>query len=76
MNWEDYVESSEKYFRPNEVDYLLGDSSKARKKLNWEPKISFQELVKLMVDHDMKEAEREKVLIDNNLIKPTWENPI
>ena len=76
LNWEDYVESSEKYFRPNEVDYLLGDSSKARKKLNWEPKISFQELVKLMVDHDMKEAEREKVLIDNNLIKPTWENPI
>jgi len=76
LNWEEYVETSEKYFRPNEVDYLLGDSKKARTELNWNPKVSFQELVKLMVDFDMKEAEREKVLIENNLLKPTWENPV
>ena len=76
LNWEEYVKTSEKYFRPNEVDYLLGDSTKARTKLNWEPKVSFENLVKLMVDFDMKEAEREKVLIEKNLLKPTWENPI
>ena len=76
LDWEEYVETSEKSFRPNEVDYLLGDSTKARTKLKWEPKISFQELVQLMVDFDMKEAEREKVLIEKNLLKPTWENPV
>ena len=76
LDWEEYVETSEKYFRPNEVDYLLGDSTKARTKLKWEPKISFQELVQLMVDFDMKEAEREKVLIEKNSLKPTWENPV
>ena len=76
LDWEEYVETSEKYFRPNEVDYLLGDSTKARTKLKWEPKISFQELVQLMVDFDMKEAEREKGLIEKNLLKPTWENPV
>ena len=76
LDWEEYVETSEKYFRRNEVDYLLGDSTKARTRLNWEPKVNFQELVQLMVDFDMKEAEREKVLIENNLLKPTWENPV
>ena len=76
LEWEKYVETSEKYFRPNEVDYLLGDSTKARTRLNWEPKVNFQELVQLMVNFDMKEAEREKVLIENNLLKPTWENPV
>ena len=76
LDWEKYVETSEKYFRPNEVDYLLGDSTKARTRLNWEPKVNFQELVQLMVNFDMKEAEREKVLIENNLLKPTWENPV
>ena len=43
MNWEDYVISSEKYFRPNEVSNLKGDSSVAKKILNWEPKISLDE---------------------------------
>ena len=66
---------SEKYLRPNEVDYLLGDSSKARSDLNWKPKLDFKGLVKLMVDFDMKEAERERVLIENNLLQPTWEYP-
>ena len=45
---------SDKYFRPAEVDELLGDSSKARKELGWSPKISFDELVRLMVEHDCK----------------------
>ena len=76
LNWEDYVSTSEKYFRPNEVDYLLGDSSKAKQKLGWSPKTSFEDLVKMMVDYDLDLAKRERVLIDENLIKPTWENPI
>ena len=46
-----------------------------RRKLNWKPRTSFDQLVSLMVQSDLKLAEREKVLIDNNLLKPTWENP-
>ncbi len=76
LDWNDYVEISEKYFRPNEVEHLLGDSSKARKDLNWKPKTSFDDLVKMMVEHDLELAEREKVLIEKKLILPTWENPV
>ena len=76
LDWSDYVETSEKYLRPNEVDYLLGDSSKAEKKLGWKSKTSFKELVKMMVEHDIKIAKQEDVLLKNNLIKPTWENPV
>lgn len=50
------VEIDRKYFRPSEVDHLLADSTKARKQLGWEPKITFNELVKIMVDADMEHA--------------------
>ncbi len=50
------------YFRPTEVDYLLGDPSKAKEKLNWEPAVSFDELVELMVSADLKEAERDDLI--------------
>ena len=53
LNWEDYVLTSEKYYRPNEVEYLLGDPSKAEKNLGWTPKTSFKELVQMMVEHDL-----------------------
>ncbi len=57
-----------RYFRPTEVELLLGDASKARKELGWSPKMSFDELVKLMVDSDLREAEEEnKVQSDENL---------
>ena len=75
LNWEDYVEISERYFRPNEVDYLLGDYSKAKKELGWEPKTSISDLVNMMVESDLLLAEQEKVLIEKNLFKPTWDNP-
>ena len=75
LNWEDYVISSEKYYRPNEVDYLLGDSSKARKVLNWEPSVDFKGLVKIMVEHDINEAKKDLTLLKDNLISPTWEYP-
>ena len=74
LNWEDFVESSAKYFRPNEVNYLLGDSSKAQKELGWKPETSFNDLVKMMVESDIELAKREAVLIKEGLMKPTWEN--
>ncbi len=74
LNWEDFVEVSERYFRPNEVDYLLGDSSKAKKVLNWSPRTSFEELVDLMIESDLNLAQREQVLLNEGLIKPTWES--
>ncbi len=55
LDWEKYVEVSEKYFRPAEVDLLIGDPAHAKKQLKWEPKVSFEELVKMMVDADVKE---------------------
>jgi GDPmannose 4,6-dehydratase len=53
LDWEKYVEVSEKYFRPAEVDLLIGDPAHAKKVLNWQPKVSFEELVKMMVDADL-----------------------
>ncbi len=75
LDWEKFVTTNKKYERPNEVKHLLGDPSKAKKILNWEPKIGFDELVKIMVDADLKLAEREKTLIENNLLEPSWEHP-
>ena len=72
----EYIQISEKYFRPNEVEYLLGDSKKAKEKLNWEPKTDTKDLIKMMVDSDMNLAKRESVLMKEGLIKPTWENSI
>jgi len=56
------IEVDPKYFRPTEVESLLGDSTKAREKLGWKPRISFEELVKEMVSSDLKEAEKELYL--------------
>ena len=75
LNWSDYVEISEKYFRPNEVDYLLGDATKARKELDWQPTVDFEGLVKIMVEHDINEAKKDYALLKDKLIFPTWENP-
>lgn len=57
------IEVDSRYFRPTEVDFLLGDSSKARKELGWEPKYDLQMLVKEMVEEDMKEAQKAKLLL-------------
>ena len=73
LNWEDYVVYNSKYDRPNEVNYLKGDSSKAQNVLGWKPKLDFKDLVKLMVDEDIELAKQEKVLIERKLIEPTWE---
>jgi GDPmannose 4,6-dehydratase len=54
LNWEKHVEIDPRYFRPAEVELLIGDPAKARKKLGWEPKTKFKELVRLMVDEDVR----------------------
>lgn len=53
LNWGDYVEIDPRYYRPTEVDLLIGDYSKAKEKLGWEPKTKFEDLIKLMVTADM-----------------------
>ncbi len=63
LNFKDFVEIDPRYFRPAEVDLLLGDPSKANAKLGWKPKVGFDELVGMMVDTDMDLAEREQTLI-------------
>jgi len=64
LDYKKHVEFDARYLRPTEVDYLLGDPSKIKKELGWEPKVGFQELVAMMVDNDMDLARREKVLLD------------
>jgi GDPmannose 4,6-dehydratase len=54
LNWKKYVKIDKRYYRPAEVDLLIGDYSKAKKKLGWKPKTTFEELTKLMVDADVK----------------------
>jgi GDPmannose 4,6-dehydratase len=63
LDYHDYVEVDKKYFRPTEVDILLGDYSKAKRNLGWIPKVSFNELIDIMIDEDMKLAVKEKTLL-------------
>jgi GDPmannose 4,6-dehydratase len=63
MDWEKYVRIDPSYLRPAEVDFLQGDATKARRELGWKPRISFQELVALMVDHDYELARQEQTLL-------------
>jgi GDPmannose 4,6-dehydratase len=56
LDWKDFVKVDGKYFRPAEVDVLLGDAGKARRELGWKPNVTFKELVKLMVEADLESA--------------------
>jgi len=64
LDYEEYVAIDQKYFRPTEVDVLLGDSTKAQKKLGWKPKVTFDELIDMMIDGDLELAKKEKTLLD------------
>ncbi len=59
MDWNDFVEIDPRYYRPTEVNYLIGDASKAKKRLGWEPKVKFKELAKLMIEADLVNIEKE-----------------
>lgn len=64
LDYSQYVAVDPRYFRPTEVDVLLGDASKAKKALKWEPKTSFDELVDMMIATDLELAKKEKTLMD------------
>jgi GDPmannose 4,6-dehydratase len=66
LDYKKYTEVDERYLRPTEVDLLLGDPSKARKKLGWKPTVSFKELVAMMVESDLEIARREKILEEDS----------
>jgi GDPmannose 4,6-dehydratase len=64
LDWKQYVEVDPRYFRPAEVDFLLGDPSKAKRILKWEPKVTFKVLAQMMTESDWKLARREKILAE------------
>ena len=74
LEWEKHVQIDHRYFRPTEVDILMGDATKAREKLGWEPKVRFEDLVKMMVEHDMELASQEKTLRDagHRVVENKW----
>jgi GDPmannose 4,6-dehydratase len=65
LDWQKHVEIDQRYFRPAEVDLLLGDATRAREKLAWTPRVGFKELAKMMVEHDLELARRERLLADH-----------
>ena len=67
LDYQEFVAFDQKYERPAEVDLLIGDASKAEKKLGWKPKVAFKKLVSIMVDADMKLAQQENALSDASL---------
>jgi GDPmannose 4,6-dehydratase len=73
MNYEDYVEIDPRYYRPAEVDQLLGDSTKARTVLGWQPKVDFDGLVNMMTEHDFELGRRDYTIhIHDKNLKPKW----
>ena len=64
LEWRQHVEIDPRYFRPTETDSLVGDASKARQRLGWQPRVSFEQLVDIMVDHDLKLARQELILVE------------
>jgi GDPmannose 4,6-dehydratase len=64
LDWHDYVVVDPRYFRPAEVDHLRGDPGLARERLGWQPRVTFQELVRMIVEHDLELARQEQTLKD------------
>jgi len=62
LDWQKYVAIDPKYFRPTEVDLLLGNPAKAKKRLNWQPKVGFKELAQMMTESDWQIARKERLL--------------
>lgn len=70
LNWKKYVKINKKFFRPLEVDYLCGDYKKAKRKMGWEPKVRFNDLIKIMLEEDLK---RWKMFLDGKFMP--WDAP-
>jgi len=72
MDYEKYVEVDSKYYRPSEVDQLLGDYSKAKRKLGWEPKTNIYQLIDMMTDHDFELGRKDRIIeIYDGKLNPT-----
>jgi len=71
LDWQHHVEIDRRYFRPTEVDALRGDPAKARGALGWAPRVTFRELVKMMVEHDIDLARRERAVNEAGFANPT-----
>ncbi len=75
LDWSDYVEIDPRYYRPAEVDLLIGDFSKARRVLGWEPTITFAEMVRMMIDNDLELATQEAesaAVVGRQLVPTRW----
>lgn len=66
LDWKKCVKIDRRYCRPTEVDILLGDASKARRILRWEPKVSFEELVAMMTDADWELAKKKRLIVEHS----------
>ncbi len=72
LDWNEHVEIDERYFRPAEVEALKGDPTLAKEVLGWEPRTDIDQLIDMMIEHDMKLAKREAVLREANVEGPVW----
>jgi GDPmannose 4,6-dehydratase len=70
LDWQRHVEVDDRYFRPTEVDELCGNPTKAHRVLGWEPRVTFPELVKMMVEHDVELARRERTVNQAGFANP------
>lgn len=73
-DWKNYVEIDPQYFRPTEVEVLIGDASKAKEKLNWQPKINFDDLIKIMLDADFRALNLNPSGKGDNILKEKFPN--
>jgi GDPmannose 4,6-dehydratase len=76
LDWREYVKLDAKYYRPAEVDLLVGDATKAKRRLGWEPKTRFKALVRLMVDADLKLAQEEAHMNDSYSLEPNFQRSL
>lgn len=74
LDWNEFVKIDQRYFRPTEVEELIADTTKAKEKLNWNPKIKFKDLVKVMVDADMRAIGLEPIGEGDEIIKRKFSN--
>ena len=72
MSWRCIVQCDKEYFRPLEVDTLLGDPSKAKEKLGWEPKITLEEIVHEMMENDINIAQRDSLVKKHGFKAPDY----
>jgi len=74
LDWKKYVKIDQRYFRPTEVESLIADTAKVKKELNWQPKVTFNDLVKIMVDADMRAIGLEPIGEGDKIIKEKFPN--